>query len=168
MAELFVLRLVHILAGLFWVGTGLFNTFYLGPALKSAGPVATGAVMGSMQRRHLFTVLPVAALLTILSGLRLLWIASAGDPHWFQHRVGHAYSVSGALAIIGFLIGMFVARPAMVRAGKLGQSAASDGASREMLATELGRLQKRAALGNLTAIVLVVLAAAGMAIARYL
>ena len=36
MAELIVLRLVHILGGMIWVGTGIFNTFFLLPALGQA------------------------------------------------------------------------------------------------------------------------------------
>ena len=69
--ELVVLRLVHILGGIFWLGSGLFTTFFLIPALGRAGPAAAGPVMGALQQRRLFTVLPVVALLTILSGVRL-------------------------------------------------------------------------------------------------
>ena len=166
--ELFVLRLLHIGLGAFWVGTVLFNALYLSPALRAAGPVAAGAVMGSMIRRRFMIVMPVVAILTILSGLRLLMIASGGDPHWFQHRVGHAYSVAGALAIVAFLVGVFVVRPTMTRVGRMAQSAASDGTTREALAAEMARLQGRAVRSNQLVAVLLVLATAGMAIARYL
>ena len=130
MAELLVLRLVHILGGLFWVGAGLFTTFFLAPALKASGPAAGGAVMGHLLKRHMMTIMPIVALLTILSGIRLMWIVSAASPHWFQHAQGHTYSVAGALSIIAFLTGIFVVRPTMNKAGRLSQSAASDGASR--------------------------------------
>ena len=87
-AEILVLRLVHILGGIFWVGSGLFTTFFLVPALASSGPSA-GPVMTALQRRHLFTALPVSALLTILSGLRLMWIGSAGfAPAYFASASG--------------------------------------------------------------------------------
>ena len=45
MAELIVLRLVHVLGGIFWVGAGLFNMVYLGPAMAAAGPAAAGSMM---------------------------------------------------------------------------------------------------------------------------
>ena len=41
-AEILVLRLVHVLGGMFWVGSGLFSTFFLLPALAGAGPAAAG------------------------------------------------------------------------------------------------------------------------------
>ena len=69
--------------------------------------------MGNFQKRRMMTVMPIVATLTILSGVRLMWIVSAGDSHWFVHRPGHTYAVSGALAILAFLIGLVVARPAM-------------------------------------------------------
>jgi uncharacterized membrane protein len=166
--ELLVLRLVHILGGIFWVGAGLFTTFFLAPALKAAGPAAAGAVMGNMQKRRLFQVMPIVALLTILSGARLMWIVSAGNPHWFTHRVGHTYAVSGTLAILALLLGVIVVRPAMARAGTLSQSMASDGASKDLIAAEMAKVQKRAMLSSSVATVFIVLAAAGMAIARYL
>ena len=166
--ELFVLRLLHVGLGTFWVGTVLFNALYLSPALRAAGPAAAGAVMGSMMRRRFMVVMPVIAIVTILTGLRLLMIASGGDAHWFQHRVGHTYSVAGGLAIIAFLVGIFVVRPTMGRVGNLAQSATSDGTTRDALAAEMARLQRRAVVSNQIVAVLLVLATAGMAIARYL
>lgn len=168
MVELLVLRLIHIGCGMFWVGAGLFSTFFLAPALQAAGPSAAGAVMGSFQKRHMFTVMPVVATLTILSGARLMWIVSSASPDWFRHAPGHTYSVSGALAILAFLLGIFVGRPAMVRAGKLAQSTASDGTTKEKLAAEIAKLQKRGAMATGVATAFLVLATAGMAIARYL
>ena len=168
MAELLILRLIHILGGIVWVGAGIFSTLFLAPAMKAAGPAAAGALMGNLQKRRMFTFMPVVATLTLLSGLRLMWIVSAGDSHWFTHGVGHTYAVSGALAIIAFMTGLLVGRPAMVKAGKLAESAASDGASKERLAAEMVKLQKRAGLATGVATIMLVLAAAGMAIARYL
>ena len=166
-AELLILRLIHILGGVFWVGAALFSAFFLGPALAKMGPAA-GQVMAGMQQRKLFVWLPAVALLTILSGLRLMMIVSGGDPHWFQHRVGHAYAVAGACAILAFLLGMLVGRPAMVKAAKLGQSAASDPTSKQLIAAEVAKLQKRSGMSSMAATILLLLAAAGMAIARYL
>ncbi len=159
-AELLILRLVHILGGIYWVGAGLFSTFYLAPALKASGPAVAGAVMSHMQRRHMFTVMPVVAILTMLSGIRLMMIVSGGDGDWFLHRAGHTYSVSGALAIIAFVLSLVVTRPAMVKAGKLAQSGGD--------AATIASLQKRASLATMVAVVFLILAAAGMAIARYL
>src|SRR5688572_4160460 len=126
-AEILILRLVHILGGSFWVGSGLFTTFFLVPALASSGPAA-GQVMAALQRRHLFTALPVSALLTILSGLRLMWIGSAGfAPAYFASASGGTLAASRAAAIVAFLLALLVARPAAVRPAQLGAAPARRG-----------------------------------------
>jgi hypothetical protein len=168
MAELIVLRLVHILGAILWLGSGLFTTYFLLPAMTKAGPAAAGPVMANLQQRRLYTVLPIVALLTILSGIRLMMIVSAGSPQWFASPAGRTFSISGALAIVSFLTGIIIGRPAAVRMGKLSQSSASDGASKEALAAEIRSLQKRVTWSTQTAIGLLILAAAGMAVARYM
>ncbi|HEU4628313.1 MAG TPA: hypothetical protein VFS08_01160 [Gemmatimonadaceae bacterium] len=167
--ELVVLRLIHVLSGIFWVGSGLFTSLFLVPALAGSGG-AMGQVMGGLQRRGLFIALPVAGLLTIASGLRLMWITSGGfDAAYFASPGGQAFALAGAAAVLGFLVGLLAARPAAARAGRLGSElgAASDEAARTRLAAELGRVRRRGALANGTAVALLVLAAAGMAVARY-
>src|SRR5688500_17721761 len=102
MAELIVLRLVHILGAILWLGSGLFTTFFLLPAMTKAGPAVAGPVMAGLQQRRLPTILPIVALLTMLSGIRLMMIVSAGSPQWFASPMGRTFSISGALAIVSF------------------------------------------------------------------
>lgn len=167
-AELIVLRLIHVVGGIFWVGSVMFTSFFLMPALMKAGPVASGAVSAGLQARRMLTWLPAAAILVILTGLRLMMIVSQGQPDWFQHRAGHAYAVSSALAVVAFIIGVAVSRPAMIKAMRLGQAAVSDAASKQMIQGEAARLQRRSYLGTMAVTWLLVLAAIGMAVARYL
>lgn len=168
-AELLVLRLVHVLGGIFWVGSGLFTTFFLLPAFGKAGPAA-GAVMGALQQRRLFTVLPAVAILTLLSGFRLLWIVSSGlSSEWLGTRMGQAFLWSGVAATLAFVIGMLFARPAGVRAAQLGaQLASAPESERSARAAEVERLRRRGASLGLLVMVMLLAAAAGMAVARYL
>ena len=169
-AEFLVLRVVHILGGIFWVGSGLFTTFYLIPALGRVGPAAAGPVTGALQQRRLFTVLPIVALLTILSGTRLLHIVSAGfAPAYLSSRSGQTFLWSGIAATAAFLLSLLIARPAAVRAGQLG--AALGGTpedQRAALMREMDGLRRRSGIASVVAMVLLIGAAAGMAVARYL
>jgi uncharacterized membrane protein len=168
-AELVLLRLVHVLGGLFWAGSGLFMTLFLLPALGSAGPAA-GQVMAGLQQRRLFTVLPVVALLTLASGLRLMWITSAGfEPAYFATPIGRTFAVSGGLAIVAAILGLLVARPAAARAARVGATlaAAPDETTRAGLAAEMAALRRRSALTSALATAFLFLSAAGMAVARY-
>jgi uncharacterized membrane protein len=169
-AELIVLRLVHVLGGIFWVGSGLFTTFFLVPALAGSGPTM-GAVMSALQRRRLFLVLPTVAVVTILSGTRLLWITSDGfGAAYFATRAGLAFAVSGALATAAFLLAMVIVRPAAVRMGAMGATMAqtTDDAERARLGARLEEMRRRNALLSTLTTILLLLGAAGMAVARYL
>ena len=168
-AELYILRLVHILGGIFWLGSGLFTTFFLMPALGRIGPAAAGPLMGALQQRRLFTVLPIVAVLTILSGVRLFQIVSAGfAPAYLASPTGKTFLWSGIAAIAAFLLSLLVARPAALRAGQLAGSIPSlPEDQRAGRAAEAERLRRRSALAGIIAMVLLVGAAAGMAVARY-
>jgi uncharacterized membrane protein len=168
-AELLVLRLVHILSAILWVGSGLFTTFFLVPALM-ASPAAMGEVVAGLTRRRLFLVLQIAAALTILSGLRLLAIDSAGfSGSYFATGTGRTFAISGLLAFIAAVLSFGVSRPAMVRAGAIAASiaASSDAAEKARLNSEADRLRRRSTIASTAAVSLGILAAAGMSIARY-
>ena len=168
-AELLTLRLIHILGGIFWVGSMIFTTFFLAPVIGSSPPMA-GQVMAGLQKRRLFILLPVVALLTIASGLRLLSIASVGfSSAYFSTPTGRTFATSAVAATIAFLLSVFVSRPGFVRIGRLGASlsAAPDEGARKIIAAEMQRLTRRVAISNAFVVVLLLSAAAGMAIARY-
>jgi uncharacterized membrane protein len=168
MIELLVLRLVHVLGGIFWVGSAMFMTVFLLPAIAKAGPSA-GSVLGALRARGLLGVLPVVALLTMASGVRLLWIISGGfAAGYFQSATGRTYAGAGIAAIVSFLISLLVARPAAIRTGQLGATLGSATADqRAAVMLEMERLRQRAAVANGIVLALLVLAAAGMALGRY-
>lgn len=167
--ELLVLRTVHVLGGIFWVGSAVFTALFLVPALGTAGPAA-GQIMTAMRQRGLMTVLPAIAVLTILSGLRLMWIMSSGfSAAYFGAPAGRTFALAGAAAILAFLIAMVVTRPAAIRMGQLGGSIASAlPDQRDALMNELATLSRRNSLASGVVTTLLVLGAFGMAIARYL
>jgi hypothetical protein len=170
-AEVIVLRLVHILGGILWVGSALFNAYFLLPALTAAGPASAGPVMAGLRNRKLLTVLPIVALLTILSGARLLWIAAGGSlSAYLATNVGRVFALSGAAATLGFLIGVVVSRSAALQTASLSakMAAATDDATRASLGGQLEAARRRGAIAGTVVGVLLVLAAAGMATARYL
>jgi uncharacterized membrane protein len=168
--ELIILRLLHILGAIVWVGSGVFTTFFLFPALRPGSP-GFADVMGGLQRRKLFTFLPIAALVTMLSGARLLQIISDGfSPAYFELRSGRIYAMSALAAILAFLLSMIVSRPAGVKAGVLAaqRQAATSDQERARIDATLATLRRRGSLSTAIAMGLLIAAAAGMAVARYL
>ena len=63
-------RVIHIVVGVFWAGTVFFNAWLLAPALRDLGPDG-GKVMGALAKRGMLMILPVAGILTILSGVKI-------------------------------------------------------------------------------------------------
>jgi uncharacterized membrane protein len=166
--EILMLRTIHILGGIFWLGSGLFMAFFLAPALATPGANA-GQVFAGLQQRRLFAVLPAVAMLVVLSGLRLLWIASADSSAYFRSTPGRAFALAGALAILAFLTSLVIARPAHARWSALGASVATAaGDERAFLLRERDELQRRASVSSAIATTCLILSAVGMSIARYL
>jgi uncharacterized membrane protein len=168
-AEFLVLRLVHIVSGVFWIGGGLYTFFFLGPALAST-PAVMGQVMTALQKRRVFTAQQIAAGLVILSGIRLLMIDSAGfSGSYFATGTGKTFGIAGVFAVIAAIFNFGVARPTMERAVRVGAALASaaDAGEKARLTQELDRLRKRGAMAGMLAVTFGILAASGMAVARY-
>jgi uncharacterized membrane protein len=168
MLLLIVLRLTHVLFGIFWVGAVVFIALYLIPSVRDAGP--DGAkVMQALQRRHLLDVVPAAAVLTILSGLWLFWHDSAGRAGWGRTPMGMCLSLGALCAIVGFIIGVLVMRAATVQAGQLAASLPDlpQGPEKDARSARVQRLRLRAAVSARWVAALLTLAAAFMAVARY-
>lgn len=167
---LLVLRLVHVVSGVLWVGSMFFTTIFLVPSMQEAGP-DSAKVMAGLQKRGMMTVVPILAIATILSGVWLYWWDSNGfDPAFSRSGVGLAFGLGGVAAIIAYAIGITTVRPSMVRAGVLAQQLAqgAQGSAREAQMAEIGRLRARAASAGRVVFTLLLFAAATMAVARYL
>lgn len=169
MGSLLLLRLLHVVTGIMWAGTAMFSAWFVIPSVMEAGP-AGGAFMSGMLRRKFNTIIPAVALVTVLSGMWLMWHASGGDmATWSRTWPGRVFSMAGGLAIVAWLIGFFVSKPAGTALAKLSPQlqATTDPAERERLLAEMRPHQMRA-FGAIKVIAwLVLLASVGMAVARY-
>jgi hypothetical protein len=114
--------------------------------------------------------MPVVAVLTMLSGFRLMQITSAGfSATWFQSASGSTYAMGGLAAIIAFVGGLLLSRPTMMKMGATMVERAAAPADRHAeLDAKIAGLRSRAAIVNGTVSTLLLAAAAAMAVARYL
>lgn len=164
------LRLIHIVLGVFWAGTMFFFALYLEPSMREAGPDAMKVTQGLMKRGYMM-VMPIVALLVILSGFALLWIVSHHfAAEWMGSRMGIALSNGMLASLIAFALGVGVMRPVMMRTAALGQAVAqlADGPDKTARLAELGVLRRRGTLLLRIIASLLAVAVALMAVARYL
>ncbi len=162
-----ILRIVHILSGIFWVGGLIFVVFILLPRVRSLGPTVQGPVMGSVMGLAIPAFI-TAALLVIGSGtwmaLKLRW--GILDT-FFADPWGWAILVGFVLTVIGFFVGLLVTRPTFQQVAQLGASLQGRAPTPEEGA-RLGALQTRMLRAGHTTAALLLGAVVSMAAARFI
>ncbi len=164
-----LLRLIHILAGVFWVGAMFVVAGFLLPALRRTGRQGGEFMRHIMQDRRLGLFLGLAMGLTILSGLTMYArTVSATNGAWASTAPGIAYGFGGLAAVLAALVGGIIGGFAGRRLAAVGGRARKAGAPSAEMQAEIERLQGRVVLGARLAAALLAIAAAAMATARYL
>ncbi len=111
-----VLRLIHILSGVFWAGSLFMMAGFIQPAAKATGP-ESNKFMQRLLGGHLAFLLTLTPPLTVLAGLTLYWIDSAGlRPEWIATPSGVGFTVGGLAGLTALLFG---AGPTRITANKL-------------------------------------------------
>jgi putative copper export protein len=165
-----LLRLLHIVFGVFWAGAIFTMVLFVQPVVRAAGPEG-GRFMARMRERRFFDVLPVAAILTMLSGIELYRRLSAGfSPAWIRTPYGMSLTVGALAAVVAFIIGMFVMRRATLRVLDLAQEAqrAAEGPARDAVTAQMDPLRTRAMISARVVAALLLVSVVTMAVARYL
>jgi uncharacterized membrane protein len=169
-AEFLLLRIIHIVGAIVWVGGGAYAAFFLIPALFKT-PQLIPQVMDGLQRRKTFVILPTIGLLVVLTGVRLLWIDSAGfDESFLSTGAGRTFSVGGGAGILAFLVQVLIQRPTGLKLGKVAAALAGSPSAdeRQRLSAEADLLRRRNSWAVQLAVGLGLLAATAMSVARYM
>ncbi len=163
-----VLRLLHIVSGVFWAGAVFLMVGFIFPSVRDAGP-GGAPFMQQIQRRRLPVFMNAAAGLTMLSGLILYGRAMAMNGAWVRTNSAMIFGIGGVATIVAAIIGgAFVSRSG-VRLGKLGEAIQATGRppSAEQ-AAEMAALQAKMGKGMRIVASLLLVAVIAMATARYL
>jgi hypothetical protein len=164
-----VLRIVHILAGVFWVGAAVTTILFLQPTAREVGPAAGPFMAHLAGKKRLADWVLGAGGLTILAGLLMYWRVSAGlDVDWLTSAQGVSLTIGALCAIAAFSLGLSVVRPTIMATLAIGREAASGGPPTPEQGAQLQALQKRGTAVGQVVLPLLVVAVAGMAAARYL
>ncbi len=164
-----LLRVIHVVAGVLWVGGVVFMTRFLLPSARAAGPAA-GPMMQQLSARKLAAYTPIVAVLTVLAGIGLYWHDSAGfrSHEWLSSPSAMTFGAGGILAIVVWILGLIVIGPAGKRMTELGASMQQAGGppAPERIA-EMQAVQARMSWSTRVASVLLIATAILMAVARY-
>jgi uncharacterized membrane protein len=164
---LLILRLLHIGCGIMWAGTVIFVAFFIDPAVKSSGPDGVKFMQQLVKTNRFPIVIMLLAIITVLAGCLLIWRVSGGlQTVWLSTTNGKVLTTGAVLAIIGFLIGMTVNRPASFKIAKIGKAIAGGPPTPSQL-TELNQLGKRLSIASRIIAFLLIIAIVSMSVFRY-
>ena len=162
---IWLLRILHIVAGVFWVGGTLFMTFFVGPTIGATGEAGQKFVGHLMNNLKLSNRMSAAAGTTVLAGLILFWLDARAGEAWMRSSFATGLGIGAVLAIIGMVFGILIGRTTKAMA-QLGASFQGGPTTEQM--TQMREIQKKQATYSMISAVSLVLATIFMAIARYL
>jgi uncharacterized membrane protein len=164
------LRLIHILSGVFWVGTVFFITWFLFPATKTAGQAGLVVMQEVMMRRKMSVYLMIAMGLTILSGLTMYArMAMITHGAWASTAPAKVLGFGALCGIVGGALGGSISKATGMKMAAIGKAIhESGGPPTEAQKAEIGVLQDKMQKVMRIVALLLVLAVAAMASARYL
>lgn len=99
-----ILRILHVFGGVFWMGSLFTLAAFVMPTVAATGPEGQRFMRRLALRQGLTRAMVVSAVATVLAGIGLMWIDSAGmQPAWFGGPMGITISI-GSLAAIGAMV----------------------------------------------------------------
>jgi hypothetical protein len=168
-AVIIVLRLVHIVGGVFWAGSTFFTEGFMAPMIALSGPEGGRFMERLMTQTRFGVAISLAAILTQLSGLILYWRDSQLSDGWAGSGPGIGFAIGGLAGLLTLIPVFAMLRPAGDRMLELGRQlqAAGGPPSPELLA-EMEVQQQRRTMGGRISALLLIISVIFMAIAPYL
>ena len=161
-----LLRIVHILAGVIWVGGALIMTFFVSPTVAATAEAGQRFVGYMMNNLKFSQRLSAAAGLSVLAGAILYWNDSSGfTSAWTKSGAGIGFTIGAIFALIGMAVGIVLGRTIKSMAQLGGQVQGRPTAEQ---AAQLQALQRQQITYSRINVATLILAVIFMAIARYL
>ena len=169
-AIMIVLRVVHIICGVFWAGAVMIMAWFVLPTAQAMGQPGGAFMQRLMFGQRLRVFVGGAMGLTILSGLTMyIWLAMETDGAWARSRMGVTLGVGAVAAIIaGGMGGAIIGRVGEKMAALGAKIQASGSPPTDADKAQLESYQRRMRSAFRIIAVLLVIAIIAMAGARYL
>jgi len=163
-----VLRLIHITSGVLWVGSGILFIMLLLPAVKSSG-AAGQAVMKNLGPR-LGPYMGIITTLTVLSGALLYsrFFIGAGFKWIWTTGAGIGFTIGGIAGITSYIIGERIFGPTQAKINALGAEMEAARQPTTEQITRMNSMQSFLMQAYRIDVVILAIAVAAMAVARYL
>jgi hypothetical protein len=166
-----VFRLLHILAGVLWVGSSFLFVAIIGPSAAEVGPSAGPLLEAAVKKRKAAKVVTWFGIVAVIAGW-VLWLRNASQAtslgDWVASSYGLVLTIGGVLATIAAIVGYSgVGRNVERMVDLSGEVAALPGPPTPEQQGELDRLGGALERHGKLDLVLLLLAVIAMATARY-
>jgi hypothetical protein len=123
-----LLRVMHIVGGVFWAGAAMTLYGFVVPTAAATRPESSRFMQHLAGASGLSAWMTIAAIVTTVAGLALASpLGGAVGPGFMHTPRGIALALGMLLGLGAFLEGMFVTMPAANGLGELGRAAAANG-----------------------------------------
>ena len=162
---IWLLRIIHIGAGIFWVGGALVTKFFVAPTIAATGEAGQKFIGHLMNNMKFSNRISAAAGSSILAGLILFGLDARAGSAWVRSSFATGLSIGAAFAIIGLVFGILVGRSTKAMA-QLG--AQMQGKPSPQQLAQMQAIQKQQGMYSTINVIALILAVIFMSIARYL
>ena len=165
-----VLRVIHIISGVFWGGAAMVAAWFILPAQRAIGQPGMQFMQQLMFKQRLRAYAITAMVLTLLSGLAMYArLATITHGAWASSRMGIVIGIGAVAAIIAGAIGGGVVSSIGKKMIALGGAIQEGGGTpTDAQRTEMQGLQVRMMGAYRLTAAFILIAIAAMASARYL
>ena len=162
------LRALHVLLAATWIGSTIFISTLLAPAVDASG-TSGGQVMMNINRRGITAYMGALGGMTIVTGLYLLWHFAGSFASIPSSHAGIAFAIGGTSGILAGVIGGGVVGRSGVKIAALMREAAglADGPAKAELIGRSVPLHHRMKIGSRVVIGLQLVALGLMAVGHY-
>jgi uncharacterized membrane protein len=166
-----VFRLLHIVAGALWVGSAFLFAGFIGPSAAEVGPSAGPLLSVAVKKRKVSKVITWLGITTVVAGW-IMWLRAMNDfgslGDWLGSSFGVVLTIGGVLATAALVFGFFGVGRNVERLVDLGDDVReSGGPPTPEQQARMGHLSTEIRKHGQIDLVLLVLAVAAMATARY-
>jgi uncharacterized membrane protein len=163
---LVILRMTHIVAGVFWVGAAVTAYSFIEPTVADLGDDGQRYMRQLTKRRRFPEFVTAAAVLNLAAGGILYWRVSGGlQGAWIWSPSGMGFTMGALAAILAAAIAVAFVLPTLKQMERL--AVGSAGPTSSTSPSELHRLERRLRLASLGNVLMLTVAVVAMATARY-
>jgi uncharacterized membrane protein len=168
MVLMIILRVIHILFAIFWMGSTIFLVSFVQPAVAATGPEGQKFMQQLGLRTRMSVALGISGLLVALSGLAMIWRLSGFETAWLSSGYGETLVAGGIFGIAALAVGYtYQGRSSSRMKVLMDQAQAAGGPPGPEVMGEIQAQAHRVQTGARLTAVLLTLAAVAMAIAQY-